>query len=388
MVEYIYFVKCMDCEDEPFDFFDEAKAFALGKLSTKPEIHQTEVVRNDFGECVDSTDYGKIWSWEDEAGIVEDDAKLSIFTSGDFDKYKPEYDSEFDSLDNSLDEVPDNFRMPVPDGMTIDGLVEAMEENEEMIECKRCHELFPKEDMLYELSRGYLCPICIIDLDAAGEDLEFKPRELPKKIDYDSDLTEAIGLKDYRPGETVELFYDELTVSITTKEYPATYWEPAEYEESEVSGKFVYEAKASDVAVVLWENCLTEEDVANVPGGFDALYEDDNLWFKYLDDHFDTLVEKYYQKLLDYYEDSAIKEATKSFQDKYDNREPDSDAAWDNGDYWESTEISVDDKTSLIETLEDSEDYKKRLSMCPECGEASLDLETGICINCGFVTFD
>ena len=34
MIEYIYFVKCPNCDDEHFDFFDEAKAFALGCLGS------------------------------------------------------------------------------------------------------------------------------------------------------------------------------------------------------------------------------------------------------------------------------------------------------------------------------------------------------------------
>ena len=66
MVTYIYFVKCPNCEDEHFDFFDDAKAFARGCISQKPIITQTEVNRNDFGECTASSDLGTIWSWEDE----------------------------------------------------------------------------------------------------------------------------------------------------------------------------------------------------------------------------------------------------------------------------------------------------------------------------------
>ena len=50
MIEYIYFVKCPGCEDEAFDFFEDAKSFALSKLSSKPLIYQVEVERNDFGE--------------------------------------------------------------------------------------------------------------------------------------------------------------------------------------------------------------------------------------------------------------------------------------------------------------------------------------------------
>ena len=82
MIQYIYFVKCPNCEDEHFDFFDEAKTFALGELSKKPIITQVEVDRNDFGECVDSTDLGTIWSWEEVVKDVGDESQ-PVFTKSD-----------------------------------------------------------------------------------------------------------------------------------------------------------------------------------------------------------------------------------------------------------------------------------------------------------------
>ena len=100
MVEYIYFVKCPNCEDEHFDFFDEAKAFALGCLSKKPVITQTEVCRNDFGECTDHSDLGTIWSWEDmmnDENMLEPEA--SVFSKDDLKVYDPENDAEFDDDD-------------------------------------------------------------------------------------------------------------------------------------------------------------------------------------------------------------------------------------------------------------------------------------------------
>lgn len=124
MVTYIYFVKCPNCEDEPFDFFDEAKGYAMGCLSQKPVITQTEVCRNDFGECTDSADLGQIWSWEDECRTDAEPAK-AIFTKDDLKDYVPDEDPEFASIDNSvdfepetpevsaLDDQPDNFRKPI-----------------------------------------------------------------------------------------------------------------------------------------------------------------------------------------------------------------------------------------------------------------------------------
>ena len=375
MVEYIYFVKCMDCEDEPFDFFDEAKTFALGKLSQKPEIHQTEVVRNDFGECTDSKDFGKIWSWEDEAGIVEDDSEFSIFTSGDFDKYKPEYDSEFDSLDNSLDDVPDNFRKPVPADMTIDGLVEAMEENEEMVECKRCHELFPKEDMLYELTRGYLCPICIMELDAAGEDLEFRPREIPDKVVDEEPLDEA---KKARPNsydvfdDTISLYYNELEATVCYNQTDADSWDEKDY----LSYDFEYEISIDDFAEYIWDCCIDDESYLKFHKQYETLYENDDAWKAFVEENTEELMSRYQNQVFERYEDRA----KKAFEE------------WAYNDFHEGykkpAEESNDCDKSLLETLEESEDYKKRLMMCPECGDYSFDQETGICINCGFNAFD
>lgn len=235
MLQYIYFVKCPNCEDEPFDFFNDAKDYALGCLSAKPIITQTEVDRNDFGECTDSRDLGTIWSWEDMMIDVPMDDELTTFSKGetlDFD-YDPGQDSEFLSIDNTLDEVPDNFRRPaglaetyyavvevdgeerkfpfdskdkakeylnfvragkdpafkgktigstytescrkpIPDGMTVEDLVEEMEENEDDVECKWCGELFDKSEGRYEVDMGWLCDYCIAAIKSRGETLTFR----------------------------------------------------------------------------------------------------------------------------------------------------------------------------------------------------------------------
>ena len=105
MIQYIYFVKCPDCEDEPFDFFNDAKNYALGCLSKKPIITQIEVNRNDFGECTDSKDLGTIWSWEDLMKETDAEPAISIFTKDDLNTSDSDHDPEFDNLDNSLDMV-------------------------------------------------------------------------------------------------------------------------------------------------------------------------------------------------------------------------------------------------------------------------------------------
>lgn len=204
MIQYIYFVKCPNCEDEHFDFFDEAKEFALGCLSKKPVITQTEVNRNDFGECTDHCDLGTIWSWEDTMGKVEDEPAVSVFTKDDLKTLDndPEFDDddffainyeedkvvehindrpapvestqELHGIDNAIvdcdiakvithseDEKPLACKgKPVPEGMAIEQLVEEMEENEDEVECVCCQELRPKEDCQHDDKHGWICDDC------------------------------------------------------------------------------------------------------------------------------------------------------------------------------------------------------------------------------------
>ena len=147
MIEYIYFVKCPDCEDEHFDFFDEAKEYAMCCLSKKPIITQVEVNRNDFGECTDSKDLGTVWSSDYVIADVnkEPSDEPSLLTKDFLNSVDTEEDPEFAALDNSvdveepveepagdpvgepsetseiseisaIDEVPDNFRKPLTEG--------------------------------------------------------------------------------------------------------------------------------------------------------------------------------------------------------------------------------------------------------------------------------
>lgn len=544
MIQYIYFVKCPDCEGEHFDFFDDAKCYALGCLSKKPVITQVEVCRNDFGECTDSTDLGAIWSWEDETCVAEEPA-VSVFTQGDLAAYNPDNDTEFAALDNSLDFVPDNFRKPVPDGMTVDQLVEEMEENEDTVECKWCEELFDKSECRYEVDLGWLCSRCEAAIKSRGETLTFRensywdflyegitPDELLADCVESSDfeiwglkqagnaIYNAVLLKRYKdvslrdPGtvqeiydemlntdgaftfsfgkngapilnswnselfrklgpceiifadvryeealnalsavakkhtldesakvttwicffedkevgrveasteeealekmqeeypeyhygmydcfyvepvskeleesflerDPVEFVYDDMTVNIVTRVIPATREDPEDYEEDTVTDSFTFEVDANDVATTIWENFITEEDAVDVPGGLDAL-EDDATWKTFLTTHFDTLFKKYYKQLLGYYEEAATEAASKEWQQKFVDLEPDEDRAYDE---WRDSQLFDESaqKRSVLEELEDADSYRGRLDMCPECGESnSFDPETLICINCGF----
>ena len=362
MLEYIYFVKCPDCEDEHFDFFNEAKEFAMSCLSKKPIITQVEVDRNDFGECVDSCDLGTVWSWEAVMGDTENTPTEMTFSKDDLKqcscngkcticKCGNHEDPEFAALDNSLDEIPDNFRKPVPADMTIDDLVEAMEENEDTVECKSCGELFPKSECDYGREVGWWCKECQVPMNEAID-----PRDL------------------------VELEYPSLTVVLYGEKHGVDDWEEFEHTDSHV-----FLVPKVEVATAIWENWITDEDVADVEGGLEAL-EDDEAWEEFLEVHFDTLFEKYNSQILEYFREEAEEDFRERSQEEYqmNNLADAQDRAFDE---WRDSHAFGESKEqkSFLEEFEEPEDYRARLADCPECGAvSSFDHETGICINCGF----
>lgn len=374
MIEYIYLVKCPDRSEEPFDFFDEAKDFAIGCLGSNPIITQIEVDRNDFGECVDSRDLGTIWSWEDMVKETETEPAASVFTKDDLVDYVPETDPEFAALDDTLDAevldtIPDNFRKPIPDGMTIKDLVEEMEENEDTVECTWCEDLFDKSECRYEINLGWLCSRCQAAIMSRGETLTFRENSYWDFLDEDTDVeTDEIAEKveeasksmieeledadtyrerltlcpecggtttfDNETGMCINCGFNTLTEDVVSDKIEAACKEKVDlnYSNIEVTGMstkrdvddwdewtelrdFVYTIDKQDIIETLF-GYVQEEDVTDI-GGLKAFEElsDDDAWL-YMIDHFDELFEKYEQQLLKYYEDSAAEAA----QDDYNER--------------------------------------------------------------------
>lgn len=362
MLEYIYFVKCPGCEDEHFFFFNDAKDHAMNCLSQKPIITQVEVDRNDFGECTDSNDLGTIWSWEEVMAKPDPVATQATFSKQDLACQDVNNDPEFAALDNSVD-----FRRPVPADMSIEDLVEEMEENEDTVECKWCNELFDKSECSYEVDMGWLCDRCQQAIKSRGEQLVFV--EGPLDEDYSSD-----------PKDLVELEYPSLTVTLYSAKRDVDDWDEVEHTDSHV-----FLVPKVEVATAIWENWITEEDVKDVEGGLDTL-EDDRAWDEFLKTHFDDLFEKYNKQILKFFEDEATEDFRERSQEEYDmdRWSSASDRAYDE---WRDEKYFGESKKpkSFMEDLEDPDDYRERLADCPECGATqSFDHETGICINCGF----
>jgi hypothetical protein len=178
----------------------------------------------------------------------------------------------------------------------------------------------------------------------------------------------------------MELEYPSLTVTLYGPKRDVDDWDEFEH-----TGSHVFLVPKVEVASAIWENCITDEDVQDVPGGLEAL-EDDQAWEAFLETHFDVLFDKYEKQILDHFEDEATEDFRERAQEEYsmDSWSYDTDRAYDE---WHDKKYFGECKEPkpFLEELEEADDYRVRLIDCPECGASqTFDHETGICINCGF----
>jgi hypothetical protein len=157
-------------------------------------------------------------------------------------------------------------------------------------------------------------------------------------------LTEAVTSWNSEP---VELEYLNLPVTLQGPKCDVDDWD-----EEETFVTHTYEVDANDVVEVLWNDLMTEEDVASIPGGFDKLYEDDEAFNAFMEENFESLVDKYSDALLDHFESAAA------------------------ADYEENH--------GLYESFESE---GSEMTACPECGvEEVYDHVNGFCTSCGFAS--
>lgn len=255
-----------------------------------------------------------------------------FYMSDDGDTQEGDTIIETDSFEDLWVEImdfrPENLvecsdRKPIPEGMTIEDLVEEMEKNEDDVECTWCNDLFDKSECRYEVDLGWLCSRCEMAIKSRGETLTFREGNYWDFLDEETDpkkenLTEATRA-DY------EIEYDSLTATVVSNVRDADDWD-----EHKITDSYTLTISRADLANIIWENFLTEEDVADVPGGMDALYADNTLWETFLDENLDKLFDKYYEQLKEYLQESAEKEFDEYATENADDYlGPDPDAAYD-----------------------------------------------------------
>lgn len=112
-------------------------------------------------ELFDYDDY-KDLDWPEPGEDLDDDPKA--------------YESPIDNLEISDKEVPVR-KLFKRDDIDLGRVQEAMEDEEDEVECAWCFELYPKGDCVKEVDLGWLCPYCKEAIESRGEKLTFTNRE-------------------------------------------------------------------------------------------------------------------------------------------------------------------------------------------------------------------
>lgn len=370
MTHYVYILKCPDCEDEFFDFFEDAKICALKCLSDRPIITQTEVNRNDFGECTDHCDLGTVWTWEEALGNTEEKPCDTVFSKADTFSC-PECDPEFDDLDNSID----------PEIEEISSLSEDLELEYEF----KPTELQKAKAEVFKLNatQRFKQDETLPEIFALYKELQPERRTDPnddtfweKRMQEDPRAAQEDFLNFYQRFHELRR-NNELYVSSHDTERRAApssiLGAPSVAGASAVKFKSV-EAKDK----LMSESIYKVADRKPIPEGM-TLEE----LVEAMEENEDTVE---CTKCGGLFEKAACTHNKEGFGWCCTNCEPadtlvEEESAEDEHDESLVQEI-IDSK---LEELEEAATYRTHLDLCPECGsENAFDHETGFCINCGF----
>ena len=208
MQTYIKFVVHSDLNDElvyaEFDSKKEAIRYARDYSNEFTYVDKVECFLDPetgrIDEIVSST---TVWTYLDES----------------LEEPQPSTEEE-DYWDMMVDqsEPNENDRYDIGDTTwfeSLDNLVEDMEENEDMVECKECFDLFPKADCV-KLAFGYICPTCNHGSEVADSDI-FKI-EFPEYEKFSGSEEEYPTVEVENEPETVEPEMENENDPISTPE--------------------------------------------------------------------------------------------------------------------------------------------------------------------------
>jgi hypothetical protein len=255
--------------------------------------------------------------------------------------------------------------------MTIEQLVEEMEENEDTVECTWCEELFDKSECRKEVDLGWLCSRCEMAIKSRGETLTFRENNywdfLNEEIIPERSLEEVVRdsishlINDLGKDSTAEDFADEVILDIERN-----------YDNFVPEHPENYRMWASDIA------CEVSRQLNN------QLQLDEELETK-------TWICEFDGKEIGTVEAATEEEAYEAMEHKYYD--------YNYGLYDGVAMVYPADEEDLTETAElhdlgneydggypaeTPEVSDSHLKLCPECGKESFDIETGICVDCGF----
>jgi hypothetical protein len=169
----VYIVHSDIDENNIFAMFEdevEAIMYARRHKEDLTYVDKTEMSLTEFGEYDEVLSAETIWVYDEDEDPADIEPELSD---------EELFNIDFDELESELDGEESWF-----EDLDTDKLVETLEENEDIVECKECFELFPKEACT-KIAIGYICPEC--GKIHSHEEPEFEIDSIPDVVIADED---------------------------------------------------------------------------------------------------------------------------------------------------------------------------------------------------------
>jgi hypothetical protein len=215
VAKYVYIVHSDINENNIYAEFateEEAIEYAKRHKDELTYVDKVEVALDEAGDITEIFDEITIWVYDEEDDDSEEDEEsegwsVCVVTPDDGDSDWEYFDSEYEARDyfnnyTSYESGRDvEVQLYSPEGMEdsyvieadedldesvkYDDLVETLEENEDIVECRECFELFPKEACT-KVAIGYICPEC--GKVHSHEEPEFEIDSIPEVVIADDDF--------------------------------------------------------------------------------------------------------------------------------------------------------------------------------------------------------
>lgn len=163
---YVYIVHSDINENNIYaEFKTEAEAldYARRNIDELTYVDRVEVALDEAGEIIEMFDSETIWVYTEEADF-EDSDENDFFSFQD-EEVECQNCGSLVNSDRCIKTDGGDYVCKDCVEEDFDALVETLEENEDVVECKECFELFPKEECT-KLAVGYVCPHCHKEIDA------------------------------------------------------------------------------------------------------------------------------------------------------------------------------------------------------------------------------
>lgn len=189
---YVYIVHSDINENNIYAEFpteEEAIDYARRHKDELTYVDKVEAALDEDGEIIEIFDGQTIWVYDEDDDSLSEGIKLrtreeqdeffrlcdeiGLITGRDIESFKREVGCTDENILQALrdyrTELGPDFKIANPEleremakqyeDFDADDLVEKLEENEDMVECKECFDLFPKADCI-KIEIGYVCPEC------------------------------------------------------------------------------------------------------------------------------------------------------------------------------------------------------------------------------------